>query len=75
MPRLPALKPRQIIRALESAGFFVHHQTGSHVQLKHRAKPGLRVTVPAHTVDVPRHVVQSILRQAEMSTDDFLKLL
>ncbi len=44
MPRLPALKPREIIRALERAGFFIHHQTGSHAQLKHHTKPELRVS-------------------------------
>jgi predicted RNA binding protein YcfA (HicA-like mRNA interferase family) len=30
-PRLPALKPKQVIRALRNAGFFIDHQTGSHV--------------------------------------------
>ncbi len=30
-PRLPALKPKQVIKALSKAGFFVDHQAGSHV--------------------------------------------
>jgi predicted RNA binding protein YcfA (HicA-like mRNA interferase family) len=29
MPRLPTVKPRQLIRALERAGFEIDHQTGS----------------------------------------------
>ena len=33
MPRLPTVKPRQVIRALERAGFQIDHQTGSHVVL------------------------------------------
>jgi len=33
MPRLPTVKPRQVIRALERAGFEIDHQTGSHVVL------------------------------------------
>ena len=28
--RLPALKPKEVIRALERAGFFIHHTSGSH---------------------------------------------
>ena len=74
-PRLPALRPKDILRALERAGFFVHHTTGSHVQLKHPTKPGLRVTVPAHTYDVPRGTLQNILRQAELTAEEFQKLL
>jgi hypothetical protein len=26
--RLPVVKPKQVIRALERAGFFIHHSTG-----------------------------------------------
>ncbi len=33
MPRLPTVRPRQVIRALERAGFEIDHQTGSHVVL------------------------------------------
>jgi predicted RNA binding protein YcfA (HicA-like mRNA interferase family) len=30
MSDLPVVRPRQLIRALERAGFFVHHIRGSH---------------------------------------------
>jgi predicted RNA binding protein YcfA (HicA-like mRNA interferase family) len=33
MPRLPTVNPRQVVRALEKAGFEIDHQTGSHVVL------------------------------------------
>ena len=73
---LPSLKPRQLLRALHKAGFVTHHQTGSHVQLMHPDKPHLRVTVPRHDrFDLPRPVVRSILRQAELSAEEFLDLL
>ncbi|CAN5428458.1 hypothetical protein BH18ACI2_BH18ACI2_26760 [soil metagenome] len=32
--KLPALKPKQVINALERGGFAVHHTTGSHYILK-----------------------------------------
>lgn len=73
---LPILKPRKVLAALLKAGFFIHHQTGSHVQLKHRQKKHLHVTVPRHDrFDLPKSVIKNILRQTEMSVEDFLKFL
>jgi predicted RNA binding protein YcfA (HicA-like mRNA interferase family) len=73
---LPLLKPRLILRALLRAGFYVHHQSGSHAQLRHLIKTHLRVTVPRHDrFDIPRQVLRSILRQAELSVEEFLELL
>ncbi|MGA2589149.1 MAG: type II toxin-antitoxin system HicA family toxin [Bryobacteraceae bacterium] len=37
--RLPVVKPKDVIRALERAGFFIHHSTGSHHILKHPDRP------------------------------------
>jgi predicted RNA binding protein YcfA (HicA-like mRNA interferase family) len=74
-PRLPVLKAKEIIRALERAGFFIHHTVGSHVQLKHPAKPNFRVTVPQHSGDVPLTILRSILKQAGLSLEEFLDLL
>jgi predicted RNA binding protein YcfA (HicA-like mRNA interferase family) len=72
---LPVLKAKIVIRALERGGFFVHHQTGSHAQLRHARNPERRVTVPCHNVDVPKAILASILRQAGLSVDEFLDLL
>jgi predicted RNA binding protein YcfA (HicA-like mRNA interferase family) len=61
---------------LLKAGFEVHHQSGSHAQLRHRTKTHLRVTVPRHDrFDLPLPVLKSILRQAEMTVDEFLSYL
>jgi len=49
MPRLPMVKPAQLVRALERAGFEIDHQTGSHVVLW-RASDNSRVVVPGTTV-------------------------
>lgn len=73
---LPILKPREVLRALQRAGFVTRHQTGSHVQPRHPEKSHLRVTVPRHDrFDLPRPVLRSILRQAEIEVEEFLKLL
>ena len=75
-PRVPILKPREVLRALLKAGFEIHHQSGSHVQLKNPHKPQLRVTVPPHDrFDLLVSVLRSIIRQADLTVEEFLDLL
>ena len=76
MSKIRALRAKQIINALLKGGFYVHHQAGSHVQLRHHQKVHLRVTIPRHDkFDLPVFVVKSILKQAELTEVEFLKLL
>jgi predicted RNA binding protein YcfA (HicA-like mRNA interferase family) len=74
MPRLPACTPVVVIRALGRAGFYLDHSTGSHRFFRHSARPGL-VVVPFHNKDLKRGTLKSILDQAGLSTEEFLKLL
>ena len=74
-PRLPTLKSRQVIRVLEQAGFIVRRIAGSHYILKNPAKPALRVTVPFHNRDLKRGTLQSIIKQAGFTNEEFLKFL
>ncbi|MFY9621825.1 MAG: type II toxin-antitoxin system HicA family toxin [Pyrinomonadaceae bacterium] len=71
----PVIRPRRLIHALERAGFYVHHVSGSHYILKHPAKPTLRVTVPFHNRDLKKGTLQSIVKQAGLTNEEFLKLL
>jgi predicted RNA binding protein YcfA (HicA-like mRNA interferase family) len=73
--RLPAAKPKEVLRALQRAGFFVHHVSGSHYVLKHEAQPQLRVTVPLHNKDLKRKTLSSIIQQSGLTTEQFLELL
>jgi predicted RNA binding protein YcfA (HicA-like mRNA interferase family) len=75
MSSLPSVKPDRLIKALERAGFFVHHASGSHYVLKHSTRPDLRVVVPYHSGDVKRGVLRSILQQAEISVEELRRLL
>lgn len=72
MPKLPILKPRQVMSALEKAGFRQVRQRGSHVQFK---RGNLLVTVPDHPGDLNPNVLRSILRQSQMTQEEFLALL
>ena len=72
---LPALKPAQVLRALQRADFFIHHTKGSHHILKHPDRPQLRVTLPFHGTDLKRRTLTTIVDQAGMSIEQFLDLL
>lgn len=74
MSRLPTLMPRQVIRALERAGFVVDHQTDSHVVLW-RSSDGCRVVVPWHNRDLGRGLTMQIVRSAGLTQDEFIELL
>jgi predicted RNA binding protein YcfA (HicA-like mRNA interferase family) len=73
--RLPAHKPKDVLRLLEHEGFVVHHVTGSHYVLKHPQKKHLRVTLPWHGRDLKRGTLSSIIRQAGYTASEFLELL
>lgn len=72
MSKLPALKSRDVIRALQIAGFVEHRQRGGHKIFK---KGDLRVTVPVHPRDLKKGTVHSIIEQAGLTIEEFIKLL
>ena len=71
--KLPTLKPKRVIRALERYGFAIHHTSGSHYSLK---KGKLRVVVPYHNKkDLKPGTLKSIIEQAGLTVEEFLDLL
>lgn len=74
-PALPVVTAKECLRALRKAGFYIDHQTGSHARLLHESRLELRLTVPMHAKDLPRGTLKSILRQAGLSTKEFIELL
>lgn len=77
MSKLPILTGREIVKALTRAGFQIRNQTGSHVHLVGTSESVKRlVTVPDHgNKEIPIGTMLSILRQAGLSRDEFLRLL
>jgi len=74
MEKLPRVTADEVIRALERAGFFLTRQSGSHKIYKN--VEGKRVTIPYHAGKTlhPR-VLQSILRDADLTVERFKELL
>ncbi len=72
---LPVLSGRKVIRALTKAGFSLEARKGSHVKLKKRVDGRVLVVIVPDHVELARGTLQSILRQANLDKEEFLKLL
>lgn len=72
---IPVVKPQSVIRALEKKGFYIHHQTGGHVALRHKEDKRKRVTVPRHNKDIKSGTLVNVLKQADLGIAEFRKLL
>ena len=73
---LPAANARQVLRALQRAGFVVDRIVGSHHVLRHPAVPHRVVTVPFHgPKDLKPGTLRAIIRQAGLSLEAFRTLL
>ena len=72
---IPVIKPEALIRALAKGGFYAHHQTGSHIAMRHREDRTKRVTIPRHNKDLKRGTLANTLKQAGLTTEEFKGLL
>jgi predicted RNA binding protein YcfA (HicA-like mRNA interferase family) len=62
MPKLPAVKPRELIRFLEQHGFVLDHVTGSH-QVFYDPETKRRAVVARHNREIPKGTLISLLRK------------
>lgn len=74
MPKLPILSYLEVIKALNKIGYSVDHQTGSHIILRQEIEPHRRLTIPNHK-EISKGTIQSIIRQAGLTRDEFIQLL
>lgn len=72
MPKLPIIKPKEIIRVLHRIGFISVRSRGSHLQLR---KGNLLVTVPIKNKDLKYETLKSILRQAKIGIKELERYL
>ena len=75
MAKVPSENYDRVVAALERLGFRFVRQRGSHIRLE-RTLPDrtIRITVPAHR-PVKRSTLSRILKQGEVSLDEFLDAL
>jgi len=73
MTKLPQIKPRKIEKLLLKLGFISRTGKGSNVVFKHR--DGRRTVIPVHNRPIRTGTLRAILKQIDLSIEEFLKLL
>ena len=66
------ISPREMTALLERLGFRAARQRGSHLRLEH--PDGRRTTVSLHARDLGLGVIRAILRDAEITVDEYERL-
>lgn len=72
-PKLPALKPKEVVRILEKAGYYVKRQTGSHVILVNEDMKKV-LPVPWHNRDLKTGTLHGIIKRSGLTEEEFLNL-
>jgi len=73
--KLPTVAAKDVVRALERAGFQTWRQKGSHLTM-FRDADRRALTVPIHfSKDVPKGTLRTIIRDAGLTVEEFVKFL
>ena len=75
MSKLPVVSGKELVNALEKAGFIIVRQKGSHVSLQKITSEGThRTVVPLHT-KIAKGTLIDILHQTGLSKEELIDLL
>jgi predicted RNA binding protein YcfA (HicA-like mRNA interferase family) len=74
MPKLPTVRPREVVRFLERNGFVLDHSSGSHFIFYHPVSKR-RAVVPRHSRDLPKGTLMSLLRDAGFTREELIDFL
>ena len=72
MGRLSGFSYRQIVKKLKIFGFEFHRQAAGSHEIWFNPQSNRYTTIPNHTGDMPEGTLRAILKQAQISVDDFL---
>jgi predicted RNA binding protein YcfA (HicA-like mRNA interferase family) len=71
VPKLPVLKPQQVVSRLEEMGFVEVRQRGAHKQFRH--PDGRCTTVPYHKgKDISPNLLRKIAKDVGVPAQDFV---
>jgi len=70
MPPLPVLSGKEVVRVLESFGWNVSRQRGSHIIMT-KEEENVTLSIPDHR-EVARGTLRSLIRSANLTVDQFL---
>jgi len=74
VPKIPLVSGIKVVKALAKIGYATDHQTGSHIILRHKQYPYLRLTVPNHK-EIAKGTLRSIIEEAGLTVDAFIDLV
>ena len=75
MPKLPVVSGKEVVKTLSKIGFRHVRTKGSHAILNKEADKGkITIPVPLHK-ELAKGTLKSIMKQAGLRLEDFLKLL
>ena len=72
---LPVVSGRKVVKVLTKVGFKVAGRRGSHIKLKRKVDGKVFVVIVPDHAELARGTLKSILRQANITREAFLKLL
>lgn len=73
MSKLPNISGRDCIKALQKIGFYKKRQESSHIIMR-RDNPFAQVVVANHQ-ELAKGTLRAIIRDADLSVDEFISLL
>lgn len=72
MGRLGGFSYREVIKRLKKLGFEFHRQAAGSHEIWYSPSTNRYTTVPNHTGDIPEGTLRAILRQANITPEEFL---
>ena len=70
---MASFKAREIVKILQKLGYIKKRQTGSHL-IMYNPESKKIIPVPMHTKELKKGLVRGIIKQAQSSEEEFLKL-
>jgi len=73
--KLPVISGRDAVKVFKKLGYVQVRQTGSHIRMKHMSDDSkIPLTIPNHKV-LGKGLLRKLLRDVDISTEDFVNLL
>jgi predicted RNA binding protein YcfA (HicA-like mRNA interferase family) len=75
MSKLPLVSAKETIRVFEKLNYRIIRQKGSHIRMRHKTdRSKSPLTIPSHKT-IGKGLLRKLLRDAELTVEDFKKLL
>ncbi len=70
---MASFKPKEVISILKKLGYIEKRQTGSHLMMFHPGKNKI-IPIPVHSKDIKKGLIKGIIKQAESTEKEFIRL-